>query len=107
MITRNVSYITKVHEIVQKIPKGKVTTYGAIAKILNINPRMVGYALHQNKDLNVPCHRVVDHIGRLAPNFAFDGWMEQRRRLEAEGVEFRDEMKVNLKNCFRDATIAT
>lgn len=93
------NYIQKVHEFTQKIPKGKVTTYGTIAKMLNINPRMVGYALHQNKSSQVPCHRVVNKDGRLAPSFAFDGWKEQKRRLEEEGVKFRGETYVDLDKC--------
>lgn len=62
-----------------------------------IDPRMVGWALHANKDDEVPCHRVVDRNGRLAPNFAFDGWREQRRRLEEEGVAFVDENHVDMR----------
>ena len=88
---------------VKGIPKGKVATYGQISDKLRsmnydlrINPRMVGWALHANKSADVPCHRVVDRNGRLAPNFAFDGWKEQRRRLFAEGVRFKDEMHVDL-----------
>lgn len=99
------TYISLVHQVTQKIPKGKVTTYGAIAEMLNVqwpminmNPRMVGYALHQNKSKDVPCHRVVNREGRLAPNFAFNGAKEQKRRLEAEGVNFLDEMHVE-PNC--------
>ena len=104
----------KVFEAVKKVPKGKVSTYGEIARVIqnlkiknqNFNskikisnkfaPRLVGYALHSNKSANVPCHRVVDRNGRLAPSFAFDGWKEQRRRLLAEGVKFADEMHVDL-----------
>lgn len=110
----------KVFEAVKKIPKGKVTTYGEIATKLG-NPRLsrqVGWALHANKSADVPCHRVVDRTGRLAPNFGgpslwsfgrrafssrgrpasgWDGAKEQRRRLEAEGVKFTDEMHVDLR----------
>ncbi len=88
----------KVWGIVKKIPKGKVTTYGEIAVKLG-NPklaRQVGWALHQNKSADIPCHRVVDRNGRLAPNFAFDGAIEQKRRLEVEGVKFADEMHVDM-----------
>ena len=90
----------KVWNLVKRIPKGKVTTYGEIARVLG-NPKMarqVGWALHANKSNNVPCHRVVNREGRLAPNFAFDGWREQRKRLEVEGVGFVDEMHVDLDN---------
>ncbi|MBI3342254.1 MGMT family protein [Candidatus Curtissbacteria bacterium] len=87
----------KVYQLVKKVPKGKVTTYGTIAAKLG-NPRwsrQVGWALHANRSNGVPCHRVVDRTGRIAPNFAFDGAEEQRRRLEAEGVKFQDPMHVD------------
>jgi methylated-DNA-protein-cysteine methyltransferase-like protein len=105
----------KVYKLVQQIPKGKVVTYGQIASIIQnskvkmqkynskfkINtkfmPRLVGWILHQNDDSNVPCHRVVDRTGRLAPNFAFGGWKEQARRLKSDGVKFTDKMHVDLK----------
>ncbi len=86
----------KVYTLVKKIPVGKVITYGEIGKEIGVDPRIVGFALHANQDPLVPCHRVVNKEGRLAPNFAFDGWREQRRRLLTEGVEFRDEMHVEI-----------
>ncbi len=98
---REFNFNQKVYEIVKKIPKGKVTTYGSIAKMLG-DPhlsRQVGWVLHANKSSEVPCHRVVDRTGRLAPNFAFDGAEEQRRRLESEGVGFADEIHVDLNSC--------
>lgn len=58
--------------------------------------RRVGHALHANKDKTVPCHRVVSKNGGLAENFGFDGWQEQARRLEEDGVEVK-EGKVGLK----------
>ena len=82
-------FFESVYKVVRKIPRGKVATYGQIAEILGTSDsRKVGWALHANKDPNTPCHRVVTKEGRLAPNFAFDGEKEQRRRLEAEGVSF-------------------
>jgi methylated-DNA-protein-cysteine methyltransferase-like protein len=90
----------RVYLVVKKIPKGKVATYGQIAEILGTkDSRKVGFALHANKDQDVPCHRVVNKEGRLAPNFAFDGWREQRRRLVSEGVNFKDETHVDLSKC--------
>lgn len=86
-----------VYSLVQKIPKGKVTTYGAIGKRLNMSPRVVGHALHLNPDSNLtPCHRVVDRNGRIAPGFAFGGIDEQKRKLEREGITFKDETHVEL-----------
>lgn len=80
----------RVYQIVRTIPLGYVATYGQIARLLGY-PRMsrqVGWALHANRDMATPCHRVVNRVGRLAPNFAFDGEAEQRRRLESEGITF-------------------
>lgn len=91
----------KVFELVKKIPEGKVSTYGEIAIKLGKprGAREVGWMLHSNGRTDVPCHRVVDRNGRLAPNFAFNGAKEQRRRLEVEGVGFVDEMNVDLEKC--------
>lgn len=91
-------YREKVYDIVRKIPTGKVTTYGAIAKKLGMSPRTVGTALHLNPyEGEVPCHRVVNRDGRIAPGFAFGGIGAQRRLLEEEGVVFKDEIHVDLK----------
>ncbi len=88
----------KVYFVIRKIPKGKVATYGQIARIVGTkDARKVGWALHGNKDSNTPCHRVVTKEGRLAENFAFDGWKEQKRRLETEGIEFSKEKYVDLE----------
>lgn len=84
-----VSFYDEVYAVVESIPKGKVSTYGQIALRLG-RPRAsraVGYALHVNPRPGVvPCHRVVNRQGRLAPAFAFGGEDAQRRLLEAEGV---------------------
>ena len=96
-------YKDLVYQLVRQIPKGRVATYGQVANKLKmengkwkISPRSVGFILHQNKSADVPCHRVVDRNGRLAPNFAFDGWQEQKRRLVAEGVMFQDDMHIDI-----------
>src|SRR5262245_26557298 len=89
----------KVYELVRKVPKGKVTTYGALAKKLNMTPRVVGFALHANPDgAKTPCHRVVNFKGRVAPGYAFGGHGEQKKLLEKEGVRFLDEVHVELKS---------
>ena|SRR3989344_2157501 len=97
----------RVYQVVKKIPRGRVVTYGQIASKLKvesgkwkIGARMVGWALSANRDSKVPCHRVVDRNGRLAPNFAFNGWREQRRRLILEKVPFIDDNHVDLEKCF-------
>lgn len=88
---------TTVYNIVSEIPSGKVMTYGQIAKIAGVkNPRYIGYLLHHNPDPeNIPCHRVVNFQGKLSDAFAFGGYWEQVKRLEAEGVLI-EENKVSL-----------
>ena len=88
-----------VYENVRKIPKGKVATYGQIAFMCGSPKasRAVGYALHFNPDPdNIPCFRVVNRFGALAEKFAFGGIEEQKRRLEEDGVEVRDDYTVDL-----------
>ena len=84
------TFYDRIYRAVQQIPRGRVATYGQIAAMAgNGNAaRAVGNALHINPAPGViPCHRVVNARGRLAPGFAFGGEDEQRRLLEAEGVE--------------------
>lgn len=94
------NFFESVYEVVKRVPKGKVITYGQIAKILGY-PRMsrqVGFALHQNPNpVEIPCHRVVNRFGSLSSAFAFGGDNEQKRLLEDEGVEVNHDMKVDLK----------
>lgn len=79
----------KIYEIVKKIPQGKVSTYGEISRFLSIkNPRIVGWALHANKDKQVPCHRVVSKDGRLAEKYAFGGSKVQKEKLIKEEISF-------------------
>lgn len=80
----------RVYETVREIPRGKVATYSDIARISGVgSPRLVGSCLHVNPyPQSVPCHRVVNAAGRLAPTFAFGGAEKQREMLEEEGVKF-------------------
>lgn len=91
------TYKEKVWNTIKKVPKGKVTTYGEIGKKLSISPRVVGYALHQNKSSEVPCHRVVNREGRIAPSFGMGGAAEHKKRLINEGVTFKDSLHVDLQ----------
>lgn len=89
----------KIYTVVKCIPRGKVATYGQVAALAG-NPRwsrVVGYALHVNPDpLSIPCYRVVNREGRLAPAFAFGGEDVQRELLLSDGVELDSEGKVPL-----------
>lgn len=87
----------KVYDLVAKIPQGKVTTYGAISKIVNTNPKVIGYALHANKHPdNVPCHRVINSKGKISSGYAFGGPGIQKEMLEEEGIVFDKNETVDL-----------
>ncbi len=79
----------KIYEVVKKIPRGRVATYGQVAALAGNKrwARAVGYALHSNPEPGkIPCHRVVNRYGALAPAFAFGGQDKQAALLEGEGV---------------------
>jgi methylated-DNA-protein-cysteine methyltransferase-like protein len=91
------NFFDRVYEVVKKIPEGEVMTYGQIADVLGTrDARRVGHALHANSDPNIPCHRVVNKDGRLAPGYAFGGPNEQRSKLMSEGVEFLDDLHAKM-----------
>ena len=83
----------RVLEYVASVPKGKVVTYRQIAVALG-NPgytHAIGNALHSNPDgIKYPCYKVVNAQGMLAPAYVFGGMDEQKRRLEADGIEVVD-----------------
>lgn len=89
----------KIYEVVKSIPKGKVATYGQVA-LLAGNPRwarVVGYALHVNPEPGIiPCHRVVNREGKVAPSFAFGGEGVQRQLLESEDIVFESDGRIDL-----------
>lgn len=81
-----IGYQESVFDIVKRIPKGRVTTYKAIAEYLGTSPRAVGQALKRNpKLIEVPCHRVVMSSGGLGGYVK--GVNEKKKLLESEGVD--------------------
>ena len=86
-----------VYSVVKEIPRGKVISYGEIARLIGWaqHSRMVGKAMSQvPAALKLPCHRVVNSSGRTVP-----GWVEQRILLEEEGVLFKGNGCVDMKRC--------
>ena len=86
-----------VYAVVARIPKGKVASYGQVARLAGIprSARVVGYALHVNPDpVNIPCYRVVNRFGEVSPAFAFGGGNRQAELLRADGVGFDDSGRV-------------
>lgn len=93
----NNELIYEILAVVDEIPAGKVATYGQIARLIDRprNARLVGRVLGMSEFYGqFPCHRVVNHKGRLVP-----GWGAQRGLLEDEGVPFKDENHVEIKKC--------
>jgi len=90
----------KIYEVVKNIPRGTVASYGQVAMLAG-NPRwarVVGYALHANPDPDtIPCYRVVTKDGRTSPAFAFGGGDVQRSLLEADGVGFTEDGRVDME----------
>lgn len=101
------SFFDRTYEMVRQIPKGRVASYGQIARMLGEprKSRFVGFAMHASPGMagGVPCHRVVFKDGSLAPGFAFGGPGEQRRMLEAEGISFLANGRVDMKHCCWEA----
>lgn len=89
--------IYEILSAVEEIPAGKVASYGQIAKLTGRekNARLVGKVLSMSEFYGkYPCHRVVNHAGRLAPHFP-----DQKNLLLEEQVEFRDNIHVDMKKC--------
>lgn len=87
--------VYEILSVVEEIPEGNVATYGQLARLIgrDKNSRLVGRVMSMAENYGqYPCHRVVNHAGRLVP-----GWREQRFLLESEGVTMKDESHVNLK----------
>lgn len=87
--------IYEILSVVREIPEGRVASYGQIARLIGRerNARLVGRALSMAQLYgDFPCHRVVNHAGRLAPGFA-----EQARLLGEEGVMLKEDGRVDMR----------
>jgi methylated-DNA-protein-cysteine methyltransferase-like protein len=96
-------FAEKVFDVVMKIPKGRVTTYGQVAFLCGHKgaARAVGSALHKNPAFGlIPCHRVVNSKGGLAASYVFGGKDVQKRLLAEEGISFSDEYTVDMSKHF-------
>ena len=96
------SFFEQVYALVEQIPAGTVMTYGQIADILGSarSARYVGFAMSGAPEAReLPCHRVVNRKGEMAPGAVFGSPHRQRALLEAEGVPFRQDGHVDLALC--------
>ncbi|WP_426351044.1 MGMT family protein [Alloiococcus sp. CFN-8] len=95
-------FYERVYEIAEKIPRGKVITYGDIARAIGAprSARIVGYAMRAIPEgRDIPAHRVVNRLGEMAPSHVFGSKELQRDILESEGVIFNEDGTIDLEKC--------
>ena len=100
-------FFEKVYRVVEQIPCGRVTSYGAIAKYLGTpkSARMVGWAMNASHlNPKVPAHRVVNRIGMLSGKHHFQGTNLMQQLLESEGINVVDHQVQNFESLFWDPT---
>ncbi|MGS2761673.1 MGMT family protein [Sinomicrobium sp. M5D2P9] len=105
MNRENENFFEKVYAVARKIPYGRVTSYGAIARYLGTarSARMVGWAMNAcNGREDVPAHRVVNRKGILTGKHHFEGTNLMQQLLENEGVEVEDSEIKNFREIFWD-----
>ena len=95
------------YDITRRIPAGKVATYGQIARLAGMPrcARIVGYAMAACQAPSVPCHRVIDRFGGTNRCIAVYAPGTQRALLEAEGVPFTPDGRVDLTACLWDGKL--
>lgn len=99
------NFFNDVYEVVRLIPKGRATSYGAIAAYLGTKTtaRMVGWAMNAaHDDPSVPAHRVVNRNGQLTGRFHFKTPATMQRRLEREGIKVKNDAIVGFADLFWD-----
>ena len=103
MEATNDNFFERVYIVVRQIPYGKVTSYGAIAKVLGAarSARMVGWAMNAAHNLeDVPAHRVVNRKGLLTGKHHFDGTNLMQQLLESEGIEIVNNQIIDFEKHF-------
>ncbi len=99
---KNESYFELVYEVTRKIPKGRVTNYGAIADFLSLgSARMVGWALNQCHGMkDIPAHRVVNRKGELSGRVHFKPPSSMAARLRKEGIKVKNDVVQDFEKLF-------
>ncbi|MCB9252230.1 MAG: MGMT family protein [Flavobacteriales bacterium] len=104
----NDTFFDMVYQVVRLIPKGRVTSYGAIAKYLGASrsSRMVGWAMNNAHTLQdpVPAHRVVNRNGLLTGKAHFGAPDAMKNLLEKEGISVKEDQILDFKKIFWDPT---
>ncbi len=108
-MSKQSDFFEQVYQVVRLIPKGRVTSYGAIANYLGAksSSRVVGYAMnHSHQQLNaVPAHRVLNRNGQLTGKHHFETPYRMQELLEKEGVKILNDTVIDFKNKYWDPNI--
>jgi methylated-DNA-protein-cysteine methyltransferase-like protein len=102
------SFFDNVFAVAKLVPKGRVTSYGAIAAYIGLkrSARMVGYAMNAaHGDKSIPAHRVVNRNGMLTGKHHFPGPDEMQKRLEKEGIKVKNDKIVDFEKYFWDPAV--
>ena len=103
-MNKSKSFFSKVHEVARQIPRGRVTSYGAIAKFLGSarSARMVGWAMNQSHLAKppVPAHRVLNRNGMLTGKHHFGSPNLMQQLLENEGIIVENNCVVDFEKYF-------
>lgn len=102
---KNDNFFSNVYEVVKLIPRGRWTSYGAIANYLGTkgSARMVGWAMNNcHGKMDVPAHRVLNRTGRLTGKHHFATPTAMQNALEAEGLSVKGDEVVNASDYFWD-----
>lgn len=103
------NFFSLVYDIARQIPKGRVTSYGAIAIVLGtkLSARMVGWAMNGAGKVRpkVPAHRVVNRIGMLTGKHHFADPDQMERLLKKEGIKIKDDQVVDFEKHFWDPAV--
>lgn len=102
------NFFERVYKVVRQIPRGRVTSYGAIANYLGSggSARMVGWAMNNASKLSdVPAHRVVNRNGMLTGKHHFPGTHLMQHLLEDEGVRIESDKVLDFSKLFWDPSV--
>lgn len=98
-----------IYDVVRAVPKGRVTTYGAVAAAIGARSgaRMVGYAMNSSATVKpkVPAHRVVNRNGMLTGKHHFSPPEKMQQLLEKEGIKIEEDTVVDFEQLFWDPVI--
>jgi methylated-DNA-protein-cysteine methyltransferase-like protein len=105
-LSTDISFFERVYVVVRQVPKGRVTTYGAIARYLGTgrSARMVGWALNNCHNIHprVPAQRVINRVGLLSGKNHFPTQTLMQELLESEGIQIEDDIVIDFEELFWD-----